>query len=46
MRMQMTEGMELDFLPLPPMTDVRRETAEAAIAMAIARDRRSFSPQC
>ena len=42
MRMQMTDGMELDFPPIPPpppMTDVQRETAEAAIAAAIARER-------
>ena len=44
-RMQMTDGMELDFPPIPPpppMTDVQRETAEEAIA----HDRRPFSPQC
>lgn len=42
MRMQMTDGMELDFPPIPPpppMTDAQRETAESAIATAIALER-------
>ena len=42
MCMQMTDGMEVDFPPIPPpppMTDVQRETAEAHIAAAIVRER-------